>query len=90
MDDTLAAAPCLSSDGKAVVFVVSVRNQSVQCSISRDALQQHFWLPAGATEARVLTAFADGQQRITATVERRMLKRAGVPIVLSAADFAGR
>ncbi|MGF6924346.1 DUF1488 family protein [Paraburkholderia sp. 40] len=90
MDDTLAAVPCLSSDGKAVVFVVSVRTQSVQCSITRDALERHFWLPAGANQARTLKAFADGQQRITAAIERRMLKTGGVRIALTATDFAGR
>jgi hypothetical protein len=90
MDDTLTTEPCVSSDGRVVAFVAFFRNQSVQCSITRDALERHFWLPAGANEARVLKAFADGHQRITAAVERRMLKRTGVPIALSAADFAGR
>ncbi|MGF6963873.1 hypothetical protein OKW43_000878 [Paraburkholderia sp. WC7.3g] len=90
MDDTLTAEPCVSSDGKVVAFVASFRNRSVQCSITRDALEQHFWLPAGANQARVLKAFADGHQRITAAVERRTLKKTGVPIVLSAADFADR
>ncbi|TDN66802.1 DUF1488 family protein [Paraburkholderia sp. BL10I2N1] len=90
MDDTLTAEPRVSSDGKVVAFVASFRNQSVQCSITRDALERHFWLPAGANQARVLKAFADGHLRITAAVERRMLKKAGAPIVLSAADFADR
>ncbi|MBC8742915.1 DUF1488 domain-containing protein [Paraburkholderia sp. UCT31] len=90
MDDTLTAEPCVSSDGKVVAFVASFRNQSVQCSISRVALERHFWLPAGANEARTLKAFADGHQRITAAVERRMLKKTGTAIVLSAADFPDR
>jgi hypothetical protein len=90
MDDTLTAEACVSSDGKVVAFVASFRNQSVQCSISRDALERHFWLPAGASEARVLKAFVDGRRRITAAVERRMLKKTGAPIVLSATDFADR
>ncbi|MBC8752294.1 hypothetical protein OKW43_005685 [Paraburkholderia sp. WC7.3g] len=90
MDDTLTAEPCVSSDGKVVAFVASIRNRSVQCSITRDALEQHFWLPAGANQARVLKAFADGRQRIMAAVERRMLKKAGAAVALTTADFAGR
>ncbi|SKC45784.1 DUF1488 family protein [Paraburkholderia hospita] len=76
--------------GKLLLFVISARNQSVQCSISRDALERHFWLPAGANDARTLKAFADGRLRITAAAERRTLKSAGAPIALSAADFASR
>lgn len=90
MDDTLTAEAVVSSDGKVVAFAASFYNQSVQCSISRDALERHFWLPAGSSKARVLKAFVDGRQRITAAVERRMLRKTGVPIVLSAADFADR
>ncbi|BCZ81727.1 hypothetical protein PTKU64_54020 [Paraburkholderia terrae] len=90
MDTTFAADVSLSADGKLVLFVISARNQSVQCSISREALEQHFWLPAGANDVRALKAFADGRQRITAAAERRTLKSAGAPIALSAADFAGR
>jgi hypothetical protein len=90
MDETLTAEPRVSPDGKVVTFVASFHNQSVQCSITRDALERHFWLPTWSSEARVLKAFVDGRQRITAAVERRMLKKTGVPIVLSAADFADR
>jgi hypothetical protein len=42
MDSTFAADVGLSADGKLVLFVISARNQSVQCSISREALEQHF------------------------------------------------
>jgi hypothetical protein len=90
MDETFTAEPRVSPDGAVVTFVASLHNQSVQCSISRDALERHFWLPAGSSEARVLKAFVDGGQRITAAVARRMLRKAGIPIVLSATDFADR
>ncbi|MFM0260009.1 DUF1488 family protein [Paraburkholderia sediminicola] len=90
MDSTFAADVSLSADGNLVLFVISARNQSVQCSISREALEQHFWLPAGANDARTLKAFADGRQRISAAAERRTLKSAGASIALTAADFASR
>jgi hypothetical protein len=88
MDSTFAADVNLSTDGKLVLFVISARNQSVQCSISRDALERHFWLPAGANEVRTLKAFADGRPRIMAAAERRLLRSAGVAVALTAAEFA--
>ncbi|AXF06123.1 DUF1488 family protein [Paraburkholderia hospita] len=88
MDTTFAADVSLSADGKLVLFVKSARNQSVQCSISRETLEQHFWLPAGANDVRTLKAFADGRQRITAAAERRTLKSTGAPIALTATEFA--
>ncbi|BCZ85042.1 hypothetical protein PTKU64_87170 [Paraburkholderia terrae] len=60
----------------------------MQCSISRDALERHFWLPAGASDALTLKAFAHGRLRITVVAERRTLKSAGAPIALTAAEFA--
>jgi hypothetical protein len=89
MDTTFTADVSLSADGKLVLFVISVHNQPVQCSISREALEQHFWLPAGANDARTLKAFADGRWRITPAAERRTLKSAGAPTALTAADFPG-
>ena len=88
MDITFTADVSLSANGKLVLFVISVRNQPVQCSISREALEQHFWLPVGANDARTLKAFADGRQRITAAAERRTLKSPGAPLALTAAEFA--
>jgi Protein of unknown function (DUF1488) len=90
MDTTTFADVSLSADGMLVLFVISARNQPVQCSITREALEQHFWLPAGANDARTLKAFADGRLRIMAAAERRTLKSAGAPLALTAADFASR
>lgn len=39
-----------SSAGKIIVFVTSVDNQSMQCSIVRAALEQHFWLQPNAEQ----------------------------------------
>ncbi|TCG03893.1 hypothetical protein BZM27_44875 [Paraburkholderia steynii] len=90
MNDTLTAEPFVASDGKVVVFVASVHHRSVQCSITRAALEQHFWLPPRADSTRMLRAFNNGQSRIVAMAERRMLKALGEPIVLTVADFADR
>jgi hypothetical protein len=54
MDSTLTAEGSVSSDGKLVVFVVFARGRAVQCSISRDVLEQYFWAPIGANDARLL------------------------------------
>ncbi|KAA1006208.1 DUF1488 family protein [Paraburkholderia panacisoli] len=88
MDSTFAADVNLSADGKLVLVVISARNQSVQSSINREALERHFWLPAGAIDARTLKAFADGRRRISAAAERRTLRSAGVAVALTAAEFA--
>jgi hypothetical protein len=87
MENILAQQASLSSDGKTVSFVAHVRGRDVQCSISRSTLEECFWVPAGANEARLLKACADGYKRIAATVERKMLKTPGEPIKLHATDF---
>jgi hypothetical protein len=87
MESTLATDASVSSDGKLVVFVAHIRAHTVQCSITRDALEQHFWAPAGANDARLLKAFSDGQNRIAAAAERKMLRAQGAPIKLGDTDF---
>src|SRR5258708_24987681 len=88
MDSTLTAEGSVSSDGKLVVFVVFARGRAVQCSISRDVLEQYFWAPIGANDARLLKAYTDGHRRIAAAVERKVLRVRGEPIRLNAADFS--
>jgi hypothetical protein len=90
MDDVLTAEPCVSTDGETVIFAASVRSRSTQCSITRSAFEQHFWLPPRADKPRMLNAFADGISRIVAVAERRMLRVPDAPIALTAADFADR
>jgi len=77
----------ISSDRRLLVFVVHGRGHEVQCSITREALEQHFWAPTGASDARLLKAFADGHNRIAAVVERKMLKAPGESIALNESDF---
>jgi hypothetical protein len=88
MESTLAAEASVSSDGKLVVFVAHLRGRTVQCSITRDVLELHFWVPIGANDARLLKAYVDGHNRIAAAVERRMLGAPDEPIKLNAADFS--
>ena len=75
MEATAIPEANFSSDGTQLVFVVHGRGHEVQCSITRVALEQHFWVPTGASDARLLKALADGRNRIAAVVERKMLKR---------------
>jgi hypothetical protein len=52
------------------------------------ALEEHFWLPAGANETRFLKAIVDGQDRISAAVERKMLRARDELIRLDKGDFS--
>ncbi|MCX4151282.1 MULTISPECIES: DUF1488 family protein [Paraburkholderia] len=88
MDSTLAAEASVSADGKLVAFIAHARGRAVQCSITRDALEQHFWAPIGADDAHLLKACMDGHKRIVAAVERKVLRGSDEPINLNAADFS--
>ncbi|SEB96303.1 Protein of unknown function [Burkholderia sp. WP9] len=85
---TFTAEASISSNGKLVIFASLFRGQTVRCSITRDALEQHFWAPAGADETRLLKAYFDGHGRIAAAVERKLLKSPDEPIKLSTEDFS--
>lgn len=81
------SANFLASDGGAVVFPVYAGGREVRCSITRDALEQFFWLPPEANEARVLKAFSDGRSRIAALAARMALRARSDSLTLTAADF---
>lgn len=69
----------------------SLNGRDIECVVTREALEQHFWVPPGASETRALKAFADGRARIMAVAERKMRARAGERIMLTVDDFgAGR
>jgi hypothetical protein len=53
----------------------------------RAALEEHFWLPAGADPARTLKAFEDGRNRIVAVAQRKLLARPDEPLWLTVNDF---
>jgi len=87
MESTLTTEVSVSADGKLVAFVAFARGRAVQCSITRDVLEQYFWAPIGADDARLLKAYTDGHRRIAAAIERKMLRVPDEPIRLNAADF---
>ncbi|EEA03657.1 conserved hypothetical protein [Burkholderia sp. H160] len=86
----IEAVPSVSADGRAVIFQLSSRGRDLECAVTREALEQHFWLQSGAGEARILKTFADGRKRITAIAERKMLARPGERVLLTIDDFATR
>ncbi|MFM0367082.1 DUF1488 family protein [Paraburkholderia sediminicola] len=88
MDSTLAAGASISADKRLVIFFAHARGRAVQCSITRDALEEHFWAPIGADDAHLLKAYMDGHKRIVAAVERKVLRGLDEPIKLHAADFS--
>lgn len=87
MKNAIAPETSLSQGGKLVAFVALIRGLNVPCSITRLALEAHFWVPPRADEARLQKAIVDGRNRITAVVERKMLKASGRAITLREIDF---
>jgi Tol biopolymer transport system component len=83
-------APSVSPDGSKIVFRLSERTGFAECAISREALEAHFWLPAGADEVRMLNTFADGCERIIAVAERKRRARPDQPVRLTIADFVAK
>jgi hypothetical protein len=75
MDISLSTSITLSRNGSLVHFVAMVPERSIQCAISREALEIHFWAPAGADEVRLLNAYLDGHKRIAVAMERSGEKR---------------
>jgi hypothetical protein len=83
-------AAAVSSDGRAVVFTLSVRGRVVEGAVAREALEQHFWLTRGADAARTLRTFGNGRNRIVAVAQRKHLARPDEPLWLTAGDFVSR
>ncbi|MGT0247620.1 DUF1488 family protein [Burkholderia pyrrocinia] len=82
--------PRVSPDGRSVVFMLSNRGRDIMRQVAREVLEQHFWVPPGASEARVLQAFADGRGRLVAMAERKMLVHGNGPVMLTTDDFNNR
>jgi hypothetical protein len=87
MEAIFAPEASASPDGKTVIFAARFQGRPVKCSVTRSALEQHFWAPIGGDERRLLKAFSDGHSRIAAVAERKMLKVPGTPIKLTDTDF---
>ena len=88
MDIRISPDAVVSGDRNLVVFNAHIRERSVQCSIAREALEQYFWAPAGASDAQLLKSYSDGRKRIEAIVCRKLLATPGEAVGLSMADFA--
>jgi hypothetical protein len=85
--DTTDLHPKISDDGRSVAFIVIFKTTTVECMITRAALESGFWLTPNADEARMIKTFRDGSRRIRAIVERRLLARPASRIELTSADF---
>lgn len=79
----------VSADGQSVSSTVNVRGTLVYCSVTRQALEQWFWLPKPASDEKLLKTFFDGINRISAVATRKALSLGAVagPIVLEAKEF---
>jgi hypothetical protein len=87
MDISSVAEIVTTADGTAVEFPMFVGGREVRCLLARDALEQFFWLPPDANEARVLKAFADGRNRILALAVRKAMLAKMESLKLTASDF---
>ncbi len=77
----------VSRGGDAVQFEIEMRGNKLTCSITREALEDHFWLERQANDARLLRAFSDGRKRIVAIAERKARRLATEVIKLTSQDF---
>lgn len=87
MDATHSTEAVVVDGGHAVGFDVIVAGRVVRCTVSRESLQNYFWLQPDADNARMLKTFNDGRHRIVAIAERKALRLAAASIHLDAADF---
>ena len=88
MDTNVAPLTARSRGGDSVEFEIQIRGKKLPCSITREALEDHFWLARQADEARLLRAFADGRERIVAIAERKARRLSAEAIKLTSLDFA--
>ncbi|MBC8740932.1 DUF1488 domain-containing protein [Paraburkholderia sp. UCT31] len=83
-------AAAVSPDGFAVVCWLSVRGREVEGTVSRDALEEHFWLPLNADATRILRTCENGRNRILGVAQRKLLARPDESLWLTANDFVIR
>jgi hypothetical protein len=75
------------ADRHEISFRLSRARRGGPCAMTCAGLEAQFWLPGAADEARMLQAFADGRRRILAVAERKLRRRPGQPVTLTACDF---
>jgi hypothetical protein len=88
--EVLDRAAAVSPDGRAVMFMLSIRGREVECAVAREALEEHFWLPRGADATRTLRTFGNGRNRIFALAQKKLLARPDEPLRLTKSDFVTR
>ncbi|WP_166656358.1 hypothetical protein [Paraburkholderia sp. BL10I2N1] len=52
--EVLDRAPAVSPDGRAIVFMLSIRGREVEVAVARNALKAQLWLPGSADETHTL------------------------------------
>jgi hypothetical protein len=87
MDTTSVSEIVLTADGTALMFPIFVGGREVRCLLTRDALEQFFWLPPDADQARMLKAFTDGRNSILALAVRKAMLAKTESLKLTASDF---
>jgi hypothetical protein len=75
---------------KRVLRALSIRGREIECSVARDALEAHFWLPRDAGEMLTLRTFESGRNRIVAVAQRKLLARSDERLWLAANDSVTR
>lgn len=85
--EVLDRTPAVLPDGRAVVFMLSIRGREVEGAVARAALEEHFWLPRDADATRTLRTFENGCNRIVAVAQRKLLARPDEPLWATVDDF---
>jgi len=67
--------PIILDGGRAIAFTFLAVGREARGQVSRDALEQYFWLQPAADESRMLKTFADGYPRIVAVACRLALRK---------------
>ena len=80
--------PQISADKRNLTFVMLRHGEPVTCVVARAALEAYFWLTPNADDARTLTVFRNGFDRIHAVALRKLLARPSKHLELCAVDFA--
>ncbi len=79
--------PVILDGGRAIAFTFLAVGCEARGQVSRDALEQYFWLQPAADESRMLKTFANGYSRIVAVACRLALRKGALEVRLDASDF---
>ncbi|QIE29725.1 DUF1488 family protein [Caballeronia sp. SBC2] len=87
IEATNSEEPVVVDGGRAIAFDIIAAGRVARCTVSRESLQDYFWLQPEANDVRMLKIFSDGRQRIVAIAERKARRLAATTIHLEASDF---